>query len=133
MVEPVETTTVSDVSLSTSTAGLAGLFAVSGAIHLARPDVYEPLMPSWVPAHREVILGSGVAELACAAGLLHPRTRSVAGWASAALLVGVYPGNIKMALDSTRSRRTGPKVAAFARLPLQVPMIRAALRAARTG
>jgi uncharacterized membrane protein len=119
------------VSITRSTAGLAGIFALSGTIHLARPDVYEPLMPGWVPAHREVILGSGVAELACAAGLLHPRTRPLAGWASAALLVGIYPGNIKMALDSCGSRKTGPKVAAFARLPLQVPMIRAALRAAR--
>lgn len=121
------------MSLPRDTAVLAGLFAVSGTVHLVRPEVYEPLMPSWVPAHREVILGSGVAELACAAGLLHPRTRSLAGWASAALLLGVYPGNIKMAADSTRSRRTGVKVAAFARLPLQLPMIRAALRAAREG
>jgi uncharacterized membrane protein len=124
---------VADVSLSRSTVGLAGIFAVSGTIHLARPEVYEPLMPRWVPAHREVIVGSGVAELACAAGLLHPRARSLAGWASAALLLGVFPGNIKMAADSTRSRRTGLKVAAFARLPLQVPMVRAALRAAREG
>ena len=121
------------MSISRSTAGLAAIFAVSGTIHLVRPEVYEPLMPSWVPAHREVILGSGVAELACAAGLVHPRTRSLAGWASAALLIGVFPGNVKMAQDSTRSRKTGLKVAAFARLPLQVPMIRAAVRAAREG
>jgi len=110
---------------------LAGLFAASGTLHLAKPEVYEPLMPAFVPAHRELILGSGVAELACAAGLLHPRTRRLAGWASAALLLGVFPGNLKMAADATRSRRTGVKVAAFGRLPLQLPMIRAALRAAR--
>ena len=64
---------------------LIGAFAASGAVHLVRPEVYEPLMPSFVPKHREVILGSGVAELACAAGLLHPRSRRAAGWASAAL------------------------------------------------
>ena len=110
---------------------LAGIFAVSGVLHLTRPQVYEPLMPAFVPAHREVILGSGVAELLCAAGLLHPRTRSTAGWASAALLVAVYPGNLKMAADAARSRSTRFKAIAFARLPLQLPMIRAALRAAR--
>lgn len=119
------------MTISRGTTGLAGIFAVSGVIHLVRPEVYEPLMPSWVPAHREVILASGVAELACAVGLLHPRTRPLAGWASAALLVGVFPGNLKMASDVRHSRKTGLKVAAFARLPLQVPMIRAALRAAR--
>src|SRR3954471_8047170 len=106
-------------------------FAASGAIHLLKPEVYLPLMPSWVPAHKEVILASGVAEIACAAGLAVPATRRAAGWASVLLLLGVYPGNIKMAVDSTKTRNTGFKVASFARLPFQVPMIRAALRAAR--
>ena len=54
------------MNLPKDVAALAGIFAVSGVIHLAKPEVYEPLMPSWVPRHREVILGSGVAELACA-------------------------------------------------------------------
>lgn len=106
-------------------------FTVSGTVHLVRPEVFEPLMPAWVPAHREVILGSGVAELACAAGLAVPRTRRLAGWASALLLVGVYPGNVKMAVDASRTRSTRFKAIAYARLPLQLPMIRAALRAAR--
>ena len=111
---------------------LAGIFAVSGTVHLARPEVYEPLMPAAVPAHREVILASGVAELACAAGLLFPRTRRAAGWASAALLLGVFPGNLKMADDARRSRSTAFKAVAYGRLPLQLPLVRIALRAART-
>jgi uncharacterized membrane protein len=119
------------VSIPRSTTALAGLFAVSGVVHLVRPAFYEPLMPSWVPAHRGVILGSGVAELACAAGLALPATRRAAGWASVVLLLGVYPGNVKMAMDSTRTRSTRFKAIAFGRLPLQVPMVRAALRAAR--
>ena len=49
----------------------------------------------------------------------------------AALLVAVYPGNLKMAADAARSRSTRFKAIAFGRLPLQLPMIRAALRAAR--
>jgi uncharacterized membrane protein len=110
---------------------LSGVLAVSGTLHLVKPEVYEPIMPSVVPAQREVILASGVAELLCAAGLLHPRTRRAAGWASAALLLAVYPANLKMASDVRHSRRTGLKAAAFARLPLQLPMIRSALRAAR--
>jgi uncharacterized membrane protein len=106
-------------------------FAASGTVHLVKPEVYLPLMPSWVPAHREVILASGVAEIACAAGLAVPATRRAAGWASVLLLLGVYPGNIKMAVDSTKTRNTGFKAVSFARLPMQLPMIRAALRAAR--
>jgi uncharacterized membrane protein len=107
-------------------------FMVSGVVHLVRPRTFEPLMPRWVPAHREVIVGSGVAELACAAGMLVPATRRAAGWASAALLLGVYPGNLKMALDASRTHNRAFQAAAYARLPLQLPMVRAALRAARS-
>jgi uncharacterized membrane protein len=112
---------------------LVGGFLASGAVHLARPEVYEPLMPAWLPAHREVILASGVAELACAVGMALPRTRRVSGWASVALLLGVWPGNLKMALDSNRSRSTAFKALAWGRLPLQVPMIAAAVAAARSA
>jgi uncharacterized membrane protein len=110
---------------------LAGILGISGVIHLARPETYEPIMPDLVPAHREVILASGVAELLCSAGLLHPSTRRLAGWASAALLLGVYPANIKMAIDAGQTDNAGFKAAAWGRLPLQLPMIRSALRAAR--
>ena len=120
------------MAIPRSVLGLAGIFAVSGTVHLVKPEVYEPLMPGWVPAHREVILGSGVAELACAAGLLVPQTRRLSGYASAALLLAVYPGNVKMADDARRSPSTAFKAIAFARLPLQAPMIKAALRAARS-
>lgn len=108
---------------------LAAGFLASGTVHLVKPDVWEPLMPAWVPMHREVIIASGVAEIACAAGLLFPATRKVAGKASAALLAAVYVGNVKMAADAARSKSLPFKVAAFGRLPLQLPMLRAALRA----
>jgi uncharacterized membrane protein len=110
---------------------VVGAFLVSGIVHLVKPEVYEPLMPSWVPAHREVILGTGVAELVGALGMLFPPTRRLAGLASAALLVGVYPGNIKMAVDASRTRNTPFKAAAYARLPLQYPMMRGAWRAGK--
>lgn len=119
------------MSIERSTKVLAGIFAASGLVHLVKPDVYESVMPHWVPAHREVILGSGVAELALSAGLLAPATRRLAGWGSLVLLVGVYPANVKMATDAAATDNTALKVAAFGRLPLQWPMIRSALTAAR--
>ena len=106
-------------------------FAASGVVHLVKPEVYEPLIPRWLPGAREIVLGSGVAELACAAGLAHPRTRNAAGWASAALLLGVWPGNVQMAVDAARTDNTALKVGSLVRLPLQVPMVRAAVAAAR--
>lgn len=121
------------VPLPLSAKLLALGFTTSGVIHLVRPETFMSLMPSWVPAHREVILASGVVELACAAGLAAPRTRMAAGYASAALLVGVFPGNVQMAYDAAGRRDTTRKVVTFARLPLQLPMIRIALKAARSS
>ncbi|MGI9155314.1 MAG: DoxX family protein [Marmoricola sp.] len=111
--------------------GLAAIFATSGVVHLVRPHVYEPVMPTFVPSHREVILASGILELVCAAGLLSGRFRRPAGWVSAAVLLAVYPANLKMTADAAKTSSTGRKAAAFGRLPLQLPMIRTALKAAR--
>ena len=119
------------MTLTRSTKVLAGGFLASGVVHLVKPEFYEPIMPSWVPRHRDVILGSGVAEIALAAGLLVPATRRLAGWGSVGLLLGVYPANIKMAVDATKTDNTGLKVGAFARLPMQWPMIKAAYAAAK--
>jgi uncharacterized membrane protein len=111
---------------------LAAILATSGVIHLVKPEVYEPIMPELVPAHREVIVASGVLELLCAAGLLHLRTRSLAGWASFGLLLAVYPANLKMAGDAAQTDKTARKAVAFGRLPLQLPLLRSAYRAGRS-
>jgi len=120
------------VDIPKDTLGLVAAFTVSGFTHLVKPETFEPLMPAFLPAHREIILASGVAELACAAGILHPRTRKAAGWASAALLVAVFPGNVKMAARAQKSHNPTFKRATLARLPVQIPLIRAALKAARS-
>jgi uncharacterized membrane protein len=111
---------------------VAAAFLVSGVVHVLRPRTFEVGMPAWVPEHRRVIVWSGVAELACAAGLMWPRTRRLAGPASAALLAAVYPANVQMALDASRTSNRALKALTFGRLPLQFPMIRATWRAGRT-
>jgi len=113
---------------------LAALFAASGTLHLVRPQVFETIVPRQLPAPRGLVYASGVAELVCSAGLLHPRTRKAAGWASAALLVAVFPANLQMAVTEGKraSRGTGSRgkhVATLVRLPVQIPLIRTALKA----
>jgi uncharacterized membrane protein len=123
--------------LSPDIAGLAALLAASGVTHLVRPEVFEGMVPHSLSRRRELVYLSGVAEIVCAAGLLAPRTRRAAGWASAVLLVAVFPANVQMSLDKGRraNRRADAEsratfAASLARLPLQVPLIRTALRAA---
>jgi uncharacterized membrane protein len=107
------------------------LFAVMGVLHFVQPKPFERIIPKAVPAKKELVYASGVAELVCAAGLLHPRTRRAAGLTSAALLAAVFPANVQMALDVNRKGSTRAKALAFGRLPLQIPLIRAALKASR--
>ena len=109
---------------------LASAFAASGVIHLVRPQVFEPLIPPALPARRSWVYASGVAELVCAVGLV--RGSRWAPRASALLLLAVWPGNGQHALNVQRSTRasTAQKAMVWARLPLQVPMIRTALRSA---
>lgn len=112
---------------------LAALLAVAGVSHGVAPGPFERIVPAALPRRRELVYASGVAEVACAALLTHPLTRRIGGAAAAALLVGVFPANVQMTADVLRSRRasTGFKLGVVARLPLQVPLVRMALKAAR--
>ncbi|MFF1816692.1 DoxX family protein [Kribbella sp. NPDC058245] len=118
-------------SRSKTTTALAVLFGVSGVLHFARPAPYERIVPKALPRKKELVYASGVAELACAAGLLHPKTRRLAGLASAGLLVAVFPANVQMATDLQRKGSARAKAIGWTRLPLQLPLIKWALKASR--
>ncbi len=107
------------------------MFVASGTLHLFRPAVFLPLVPDAMPAREAVVLVSGIAELVCAAGLL---TRAPwAGPASALLLCAVFPGNVIFAVNASRDPGSSSALvaAAWARLPLQLPLVWAALQAER--
>jgi uncharacterized membrane protein len=121
---------VSARSALRSPKALAAIFGASGVIHFVAPGVYETIVPRWMPRPRAVVYVSGLVELVCAAGLV-----AEAAWAgplSAATLIGVWPANVQMAVDATRSHRPlAVQAGIWGRLPLQIPMIRMALRARR--
>ena len=111
---------------------LAATFASSGLVHLVRPHVFASIMPRAIPArlHTNLIYLSGLAELACAAGLVR-RTRWAAP-ASVAVLAAVFPANVQMAFDAGSGRHPGAadsRAVAWGRLPLQFLMMWAALQA----
>lgn len=119
------------MSASRSAYGLALLLAAAGGTHFAAPQVYDPIVPRGLPGRpRTWTYLSGVAELAVAAAVAHPRTRRAGGLFAAALFAAVFPANVKMAQD-WRRRRPAYRAAAYARLPMQAPLIWWALRVAR--
>ncbi|MEO5679760.1 MAG: hypothetical protein ABIS47_08830 [Acidimicrobiales bacterium] len=115
---------------------LGGVLAGVGTLHLVHPQPFEELVPRPLGDPRLWVYASGVAELVGAALVAHPRTRRVGGWFVAGLLVAVFPGNIKAALDGGMPSAPPPfdsSVVAWVRLPLQVPLVLWALRHARGG
>jgi uncharacterized membrane protein len=112
---------------------LAGLLATAGVTHFAAPRFYDPLVPQVLPGGaRAWTYGSGAAELAVAAAVALPRTRRVGALAAAGLFTAVFPANVKMAAD-WRAKPRPLRTAAYARLPVQAPLVWWALRVARTA
>jgi len=97
---------------------LGATFLTTGLLHFLRPRMYEAMMPRYVPAHRELVYASGVAEIAGGVGVLHARTARPAGWWLIATLVAIFPANVEMAVHAERFRRI-PRPLLWARLPLQ--------------
>ncbi|MES9605595.1 MULTISPECIES: DoxX family protein [Actinomadura] len=111
--------------------GLAALMAGMGALHMTAPKPFDALVPERLPGGaRTWTYLSGVAELACAAAVAHPRTRKAGALATAGLMAAVFPANVKMARD-WRHRPLPLRTAAYARLPLQAPLVAWALHVAR--
>ncbi|MEO5832765.1 MAG: MauE/DoxX family redox-associated membrane protein [Nakamurella sp.] len=111
-------------------AGLAAVLAVPGVAHFTHPAPFVSIVPRSLPRPELLVAASGVAELACAGLIAHPRTRRIGGLGAAALFVAVFPANVSMALRSG----DGPmayRVMAWARLPLQIPLIGWALAVSR--
>ncbi|CAN5608149.1 hypothetical protein BH20CHL6_BH20CHL6_15160 [soil metagenome] len=107
---------------------LAAIFAASGALHLVVPGIFAPLVPRLLPAPRELVYLSGIAELVCAAGLI--ARAPCAGPASALLLLALLPANVQFALDAAADGTVSRSLVtlAWVRVPLQVPLIWAALQ-----
>ena len=110
---------------------LAGMLAATGVLHFVAPEPFDTIVPHALPGpRRRWTYLSGVVELGVAAAVAAPCTRRCGGLAAAALFVAVFPANVQMAL-AWRDRPLPYRAAAWARLPLQVPLIAWALRASR--
>jgi uncharacterized membrane protein len=112
---------------------LAALLLGSGVAHFAMPKPYDTIVPLELPgSQRFYTYASGVAEFASGALLLSPRTRRIGALAAIAVFVGVFPANINL-VRLWREKPLAMRLGAIARLPLQIPMITAALKVYRNS
>lgn len=73
-------------------------FLITGASHFTNPARFLEMMPPFIPAHAEMVIISGAAEIAGALGLMMPATRRAAGIGLLALLVAIFPANVYVAM-----------------------------------
>jgi uncharacterized membrane protein len=101
-------------------APLVLLFATAGVTHFVTPQFFERIVPPWLPDAPLLVGISGAAELLGACGLLLARTRRAAGWGLLALLVAVFPANIRMLQMAIAGHAPiWYRIALWVRLPLQ--------------
>lgn len=106
---------------------LSGLLMFMGVLHFVAPKPFDAIIPEEIPGDpRTLTYASGAAELGIGAALLPRRTRRPAAALAAALFIAVFPANVNtVRLWVNKSPLL--KTIAWARLPLQLPLIAAAL------
>ena len=98
-----------------------GAFLVSGVTHIVNPTAFLFLLPEWAPAPLMLIWLSGVAEISAALGLLL-KLRFAPAY-TVLVLLAIWPANWWFAIDQTANGEWWVAVAAWLRLPLQIPLI----------
>jgi uncharacterized membrane protein len=103
---------------------MGALYIVAGALHFFLTSRYIAIMPPYLPAHRQLVLFSGAAEIAGGLGVLTPIPilRRAAAWGLVALLIAVMPANVYM-LTAHAALTSIPLWILWVRLPLQLPLI----------
>ena len=102
---------------------------IAGTVHLAMPELYRGIMPTYLPAHDALILWSGIAQLGGGLGLVVPPLRRPAAVGLMVLLVAIFPANVEM-LRAHRAEGGGgwQEALLWARLPLQGGLVWAVWR-----
>lgn len=108
---------------------LAVFMVVAGVGHFVAHDEFMKQVPTWLPGRSLIVWGSGVIEIGFGIALLaSPRhRRHQVGWALAAFLVGVFPGNVHQAVAGTDAFGLDTPTARWGRLLFQPPLVALAL------
>ena len=104
------------------------IFLLSGSFHLINPGVFRALVPPILGTQNFWIISSGITEIIAAIGILTKQK-----WApkfTALVLLVIWVGNWWYAIDVTFNLESSwfLIIGSWLRLPLQIPLIRWALR-----
>ncbi|GJM14509.1 MAG: hypothetical protein DHS20C12_29120 [Pseudohongiella sp.] len=74
-------------------------FFFGGVSHFTNPQFFLAIMPPYLPFHEAAVYISGFFEVIGALGLLHSKTRRIAGLGLFALTIAVTPANLYMSMN----------------------------------
>jgi uncharacterized membrane protein len=107
---------------------LAAFMLVAGIGHFVATEEFLAQTPTFLPARTAIVYVSGVVEIALGGALLLYRSRRrEVGWALAAFLVLVFPGNLHQAISGTPAFGLDSDAARWGRLLFQPVLIAWAL------
>jgi len=102
---------------------LAVFFMAAGINHFVNSDIYVAIMPTYLPAHLELVYLSGFFEILGGMGVVLSPTRQWAGYGLIVFLIAVFPANLNMAMNPDKFVDIASAWALYARLPLQLLLI----------
>src|SRR5262249_25751815 len=112
---------------------IAAMLLGVGTLHFLAPKPFDTIVPAELPGDaRLYTYASGVAEIATGALLVPRHTRRLAALAAVVLFISVFPADVNMA-RLWWGKPWPMRIAALARLPLQIPMITTALKIRRNS
>jgi len=104
---------------------MSAFYVLGGVYHLVNPGFYLPMMPPYLPWHRELVFISGVAEIVLGIAVLIPSLRRRAALGIIALLIAVFPANLHIAMNDVplAGATEGAGIWNWVRLPFQAVFI----------
>jgi uncharacterized membrane protein len=101
---------------------MAVLFILAGVNHFRKPKMYERIMPPYIPAHKNMVVLSGLTEMILGMMLLIPENQPIAAWGIILMLLIFFTVHIHM-LQDERAAMKLPKWVLILRIPLQFGLI----------
>ncbi len=102
---------------------LALFFMAAGINHFVNSDIYVAIMPTYLPAHLELVYLSGLLEILGGIGVVLSSTRQWAGYGLIVLLIAVFPANFYMAMNPDKFVDIVSAWVLYSRVPLQFLLI----------
>ena len=93
-------------------------FVIAGFFHIQKPQIYERIMPPYIPSHKTVILITGILEMIAGFLLMNQESSTIAAWGIIVMLICFLPVHAYMLQEEKASLKL-PKWVLVLRIPLQ--------------